>query len=155
MKIKQLLVLALVCAAVISALAQTTPKPPSAAEIATRHVKTLTTLLSLTPAQKQQATTIYTNAAKSEQTVIETQKEIRDNLRSAIKNNDTGGIDQVSNSIAQSTAELTSVRAKADAAFFQILSAEQQAKLSELESEHMGPLDGPGGPGGPPAMGFR
>jgi Spy/CpxP family protein refolding chaperone len=155
MKMKQLGVFALACAASVSAWAQTTPKPPSATQIATRHVKTLTTLLSLTSTQKQQATTIYTNAAKSEQTVIETQKAIHDNLRAAIKNNDTAGIDQVSNSVAQSTAELTSIRAKADAAFYQILTAEQQAKLSELESEHMGPWDGPGGPGGPPAMGFR
>jgi Spy/CpxP family protein refolding chaperone len=123
--------------------------------MAAHHVKTLTTLLSLTSAQQQQATTIYTNAAKAEQTAHESEKDARTSLRTAIKSNDTETIDQVSNTIAQATAQMTSIRAKADAALYQILTADQQSKLTELESEHMGPLDGHGGPGGPPRMGDR
>jgi len=51
-------------------------------------------------------------------------------------------------------ALVISIKAKADAAFYQVLTAEQQAKLSELESQHIG-VGGPGGPGGPPPMGVR
>ena len=156
MKIKQLLVPALAIAIAIPALAQTQPKPPSAAEIAKRQVKTLTTLLNLTSAQQQQATTIYTNAATGQHSLIASDKETRDALRTAIKNNDTASIDQVAGTIAQNTAQFTSIKAKADAAFYQILTSDQQAKLSDLESQHIRPLDGPGGPDGPPpAMGFR
>jgi Spy/CpxP family protein refolding chaperone len=155
MTIKQLLVPALAIAIAIPALAQTLPKPPSAAEMAKRQVKTLTTLLNLTSAQQQQATTIYTSVATAQQSVLASDKEAHDTLQTAIKNNDSATIDQVASTIAQNTAQLTSLKAKADAAFYQILTSDQQAKLSDLESQHLRPLDGPGGPGGPPAMGFR
>lgn len=149
MKIKPPFVAVLACAVAISALAQTRPTPPSAADIAAHHVKTLTTLLSLTSAQQQQATTIYTNSAKAEQSIREADKGTRESLRAAVKNNDAATIDQISSTIAQSTAQLTSIHAKADAAFYQILTPEQQEKFTELESEHVGMFDGPGGPGGP------
>jgi len=132
--------------------AQTLPKPPSASEMAQHKVKTLTALLNLTAAQQQQAQAIYGSAAKSEQTLHEGEKEAREALRAAIKNDDTAAIDQVAATLGQSMAESTSIRAKADAAFYQILTPEQQSKLSDLESQHLGPFDLPGGP---PAMGFR
>jgi Spy/CpxP family protein refolding chaperone len=153
---KSLLAVTLAAALALPAMAQTPPKMLTPAEMAKHKVKTLTTLLSLTSVQQQQATTIFTYAAKTEQTTLESDRTLHENLRSAIKTNDGATIDQVSVALAQSTAQLTSTRAKADAAFYQILTADQQTKLSELESQHMGPLDGPGGPGGPPpAMGFR
>ena len=156
MRIKQLLVPTLAIAVAIPVLAQTPPKPPSAADMAKHRVKTLTSLLNLTSAQQQQATTIYTNAAKAQQAIIENGKETHDTLRTAIKNNDGATIDQVASTMGQNAAQLTSIKAKADAAFYQILTSDQQTKLSDLESEHLGLLDGPGGPGGPPpAMGFR
>src|SRR5690349_24194813 len=100
MRIKQLLAPTLAIAVAIPVLAQTPPKPPSAAEMAKRRVKTLTSLLSLTSAQQQQATTIYTNAAKAQQAIIESGKETHDTLRTAIKNNDSATIDQVASTIA-------------------------------------------------------
>lgn len=118
--------------------------------MAKHQVKTLTTLLSLTSAQQQQATTIYTNAAKAEQSIRESDRQTHDGLRTAVKANDTATIDQLASTVAQNTAQLTSIKAKADAAFYQILTSDQQTKFSELESQHMGLLDGPGGPGGPP-----
>ncbi|MGA8273644.1 MAG: Spy/CpxP family protein refolding chaperone [Candidatus Sulfotelmatobacter sp.] len=152
---KYVLALTLGAAIAIPALAQAPPTPPSPAEIAKHQVKKLTILLSLTSAQQRQAATIYTNAATAEQTALAGEKEERASLRNAIKSNDTASIDQVASTMAQSMAQSTAIKAKADAAFYQILNAEQQTKLSDLESEHMGPLDGPGGPGRPPAMGFR
>jgi Spy/CpxP family protein refolding chaperone len=139
----------------IPALAQTLSKPPSAGEIAQHKVKTLTALLNLTSAQQQQAQAIYGSAAQSEQTLLEGEKEAREALRAAVRNDDTSAIDQVAAALGQSMAENTSIRAKADAAFYQILTAEQQSKLSDLESQHLGPFDLPFGPGGPPAMGFH
>jgi len=150
MKIKPSFVAVLACAVAVTAFAQTQHTPPSPADIAAHQVKRLTTLLSLTSAQQQQATTIYTNAATAEQAIRAADKGTRENLRTAVKNNDAASIDQISSSMAQSTAQLTSIRAKADAAFYQTLTAEQQTKFTELESEHMGLFGGPGGPGGPP-----
>jgi len=153
MKIKPQLVALFACAVVVTAFAQAQHTPPSPADIAAHQVKRMTVLLSLTSAQQQQATTIYTNAATAEQSIRQGDRANHESLRTAVKNNDAASIDQIASSIAHSTAQLTSIRAKADAAFYQILTAEQQAKLTELESEHMGLVDGPGGP--PGAMGFR
>lgn len=154
---RKLMVLILAIAAAVPALAQTTSttsRAPSANDIANRQVKTLTALLSLTSAQQQQATTIFTNAAEAQQPLMASNKEAHDTLRTAIKSNDGATIDRAANTIAQNTAQLTSIKAKADAVFYQVLTSEQQTKLSELESQHMGPLDGPGG-FGPPGMGQR
>jgi Spy/CpxP family protein refolding chaperone len=155
MKIKLQLVTVLAFAAVVTAFAQTQHTPPSPADIAAHQVKRMTTLLSLTSAQQQQATTLYTNAATAEQSIRQSDRATHESLRTAVKSNDAAGIDQAASNIAQSTAQLTSIRAKADAAFYQILTAEQQAKFTELESEHMGLSDGPGEHGGPGAMGLR
>jgi Spy/CpxP family protein refolding chaperone len=153
MKIKPQLVALFACVAIVTALAQTQHTPPNPADIAAHQVKRMTILLSLTSAQQQQATTIYTNAATAEHGILQSDRTNHESLRTAVKNNDAASIDQIAGSIAQSTAQLTSIRAKADAAFYQILTAEQQAKFTELESEHVGLQDVPGGP--PGAMGFR
>jgi Spy/CpxP family protein refolding chaperone len=148
MRKRPLLVMILACAA-IAASAQT-PTRPSAADMAAHQVKRMTTLLNLTSAQQQQATTIYTTAAKSEQTLHESETQSHDSLQAAIRSNDAASIDQIASSMGQTMAQMMSIRAKADAAFYQILTADQQAKFTELESEHM-----LGGPGGPPPMGMR
>jgi Spy/CpxP family protein refolding chaperone len=139
----------------VAAAAQTPPKPPSPAAMAEHRVKTWTVLLNLSSAQQQEAKAIYTSAAQAEQTVHEGEKDAWNTLRNAVRNNDIATIDQVSATLAQSMAENTATRAKADAAFYHILTPEQQSKFSELESQHVGPFDMPGGPGGPPAMGLR
>jgi Spy/CpxP family protein refolding chaperone len=152
---KYLLAVTLSAVMAIPAFTQTTPTPPTPSEMAKHQVKLLTTLLSLSSTQQQQATTIYTNAATAEQAALGNGKALHESLRSAIKNNDATAIDQVSSTMGQSAAQLTSIKAKADAAFYQILTPEQQGKVSELESQHMLPFAESGGPGGPPAMGFR
>jgi Spy/CpxP family protein refolding chaperone len=103
-------------------------------------VKYLTTLLSLTTAQRQQATAIYTNSATAEESVHLGLRSAHESLRTAIKNNDGASIDQASNALAQEIAQSTSTRAKADAAFYQILTPDQQSKLSDFESERPGPF---------------
>jgi Spy/CpxP family protein refolding chaperone len=113
-------------------------------------VKYLTTLLSLNSAQQQQASTIYTNSATAEESAHQSMKSVHDNLRAAIKNNDAAAIDQASNALGQEIAQSTSTKAKADAAFYQILTPEQQSKMSELENERPGPFFPGRGPEGFP-----
>jgi len=153
---KRAMTAALIALAVASTLliAQSPPQSPSPAIMAAHRVDFMTTVLNLTSAQQQQATTIFTNAATAESGVRESLKTARQSLKTAVTNNDSAGIDQASATIGSLTAQLTSLQAKANAAFYQILTADQQSKLTKLESQH-----GPGGrpgppPGGPGGLGF-
>jgi Spy/CpxP family protein refolding chaperone len=114
-------------------------------------VKFLTTLLSLTATQQQQATTIFTNEATAETTVHDSMKTAHESLQNAVKANDTEAIDQTANTIGELTAQITSTHARAEAAFYQTLTADQQAKFAQLQRRprDRGPFPG-GGPGGPP-----
>jgi Spy/CpxP family protein refolding chaperone len=149
---KKLMILTLALATALPMIAQTPDNPPSAAERAQHHVKMLTTLLGLTAAQQQQATTIFTNAENAEQNLHQNERTTHDSLRTAIKNNDAAAIDQIAGTMAQGVAQRISTQAKADAAFYQLLNPEQQTKMSDLQAEHL--MDGPGRHG-PPMMGFH
>lgn len=126
--------------------------PGSAPDPAThiqRHVQHLTTVLSLTPAQQQQATTIFTNAMNGASSVHSDMKTAHQNLQTAIKNNDQAGITAAATTMGNLTSQMIAAHAKAQAAFLQILTPDQQSKLSQLESEHHGMGMGMefGGPG--------
>jgi len=112
-----------------------------------RHVEHLTTVLSLNAQQQQQATTIFTNAMNGQSSIHNDMKTAHQNLETAIKNNDQNGITQASNTIGNLIAQMTAAHAKAQAAFYQILTPDQQTKLNQLESEHHGHF-GPMGPMG-------
>src|SRR6266404_494444 len=126
-------------------IAQTKPGPPSSVDRAQHRVQFLTTVLSLTSGQQQQATTIFTNAATSQSALHDSMRAAHEALGSAVKNNDAAGIDAASNTLGQLTAQMTSINAKAQAAFNQILTADQQTKLAQLDK---GGPEGFGGPGG-------
>jgi Spy/CpxP family protein refolding chaperone len=135
------------CAATVL-VAQGPPTPPDPATRAEHQVKRLTTLLSLSTAQQQQATTIFTDAAKAEMALHQQLRSAHQNLGAAVKANNAATIDQVATTLGNLMAQSISTQAKAQAAFYQILSPEQQQKLSELQSE--GPGFGGGfGFGGP------
>ncbi|HXB20501.1 MAG TPA: Spy/CpxP family protein refolding chaperone [Candidatus Solibacter sp.] len=133
-----IIILALAASA---AFAQMGPAPGDPAEHAKHHLAMLTKQLDLTPAQQQQATTIFTNAAGSQTTIHNNLKTAHDGLNAAIKTNDTAAIDQAATNIGNLTAQMISAHAKARAAFFQILTPDQQTKLTQFESqhEHFGP----------------
>lgn len=122
--------------------------PPDPATMVQNQVARLTTLLSLTTAQASQATTIFTNAATAISTLQTTLGTDRDSLQTAIKSNATANIDQLSATIGALTGQITSVQSKADAAFYAILTTDQQAKLDQLGGFGRGGF-GPG-LGGPP-----
>ena len=121
--------------------------PPDPATMAQRRVEFLTNLLTLTTAQQQEATTIFTNAATAEAAVRANLKAAHDSLSAAVQKNDVATIDQVSITIGNLTAQSTSIDAKANAAFYQILTPDQQAKFNQSRGG-FGPGPGPGGFGG-------
>jgi len=131
------------------AAAQNRHQPPDPAARIQEHVNFMTTVLSLTPAQQQQATTIFTNAANSEKTLHDQMKTAHDALKTAIQKNDTAAIDQSAATIGNLTTQMVSAHAKAEAAFNQTLTPDQQAKMSQLHSHEHG-MHGPGGHMGGP-----
>jgi len=121
---------------------QTPAKTRNPANYVQHRVNFLTTLLSLTGAQQQQATSIFTSAASSDASVHGNMKTARQSLQTAVRNNDTGSIEQSSTTIGNLTAQLTLNQAKADAAFYQILTPDQQTKLTQFESQRHGQFAG-------------
>lgn len=119
--------------------------PPDPATAAQNQVNRLTTLLTLTTAQASQALTIFTNsitAASALQTTLRTDQQ---SLQAAVKTNATSTIDQLASGIGTLTGQVTAIQFKSDAAFYAILTADQQAKLDQLGGFGFGR-----GPGGPP-----
>jgi len=82
-------------------------------------------------------------------TVRTTQQSLAD----AVKKNDTAAIDQLSQALGTATGQLTAIESRANAAFYAILTADQQAKFPV---HGFGPWPGgPGGMRGPGPGGFR
>jgi len=135
-KVTIALFLMLACAASLMSAQSHTPRTPAA--MAQHRVSYLTTLLSLTPEQQQQATTIYANAATSAQSLHSEMKAARQGLQAAIQKNDSAAINQFSATIGSLVAKQTLAEATAKAALYQTLNADQQSKLTQLESQHHG-----------------
>src|SRR5438105_8950904 len=121
-------------------IAQAPPGPPDPATMAQHRIKFLTAVLSLSAAQQQQALTIFTNAANPETNWHNSMKAAHEALDTAVKNNDSAGISQAATAIGDLTAQMVTAHAKADAAFYQILTADQKSKFNQLEPH--GPVFG-------------
>jgi Spy/CpxP family protein refolding chaperone len=102
------------------------------------YVKSMTAQLGLSSEQQAQAATIFSDAAAAEAPLRTTMATARQSLENAVKSNDTGSLEQFCTAIGNLTAQLTLAQSKAKAAFYQILTPEQQAKLSQLESQRPG-----------------
>lgn len=120
--------------------------------MATHQVTRLTTLLTLTAAQQAQATTIFTAEATANSTTMASMRTARTALKTAVEANDQAGIATQASQIGSLTTQQVSDQAKAQAAFYAILTADQKTKYDSLGGP--GGFGGPGGPGGGPA-GFR
>jgi Spy/CpxP family protein refolding chaperone len=117
--------------------------PPNMANMVAHQVARLTTILTLTTAQQQQATTIFTTSATANQAAMTSMRTARTALNTAIKNNDAGGIEQAATSLGNLTAQTTLATSQAQAAFLQILTPDQLTKYNQL-----GMVGGVGGFGG-------
>ncbi|MBI4893613.1 MAG: Spy/CpxP family protein refolding chaperone [Acidobacteria bacterium] len=117
--------------------------PPDPAKMIEMRVNMLANQLSLTEEQKSQATKIFTDAQTSSQTARTAMETARESLLAAIKTNNVATIDQLSRDIGAATTDLTAIEGKSQAAFYAILTPEQQTKYDSFAHR------GPGGPGGP------
>jgi Spy/CpxP family protein refolding chaperone len=120
--------------------------PPDPAMLAQRRVNFLTRQLTLTPAQQQQATTIFTNEITNTAAIRTNLNTAHQALTTAVTNNDAGGMSQESTTIGNLTAQLTLADAQANAAFYQTLTPDQQTKYTAMTGR--GPMGGGGGPAG-------
>lgn len=129
--------------------------PPDPAKMAQHHLDFLTKQLSLTTQQQQQASTIFSEVANNAKATHDQMRAAHDSLKAAIQKNDTAAIEQAANTIGSLTTQMTVAHAKAQAAFYQTLTPEQQTKMNDLHShEGMGMhRHGHGGSGGPPPGG--
>src|ERR1700691_221921 len=119
------------------ALAQTPPHtPPTPAAMAQHEVQHYTTLLSLTPAQVEQATTIFTTEAAAHQNSWASERAAHQALAAAAKASDLGTIQSTAHTLGQMEAERTVAHSTARAQFYAILAADQKAKYAELEKGH-------------------
>jgi Spy/CpxP family protein refolding chaperone len=130
------------------AQAQTSPHtPPSPATIAQHEVQRYTTLLSLNANQVEQATTIFTTEATTEQNSRNSEHAAHQAMEAAIKANDTATIQSTATTLGQMSSEMIAAHSLARAQFYALLTADQKTKYSQLEQEHM-----MGGPGHGPFM---
>jgi Spy/CpxP family protein refolding chaperone len=130
--------------------------PPDRAKMAQHRIDFLTKQLSLTPQQQQQAATIFGEIGNNAKATHDQMRTAHNNLKAAIQKNDTAAIEQAANTIGSLNTQMVLAHAKTQAAFYQILTPEQQAKMNDLESSHRRGMGwrrhgfGHGGPDGPP-----
>jgi hypothetical protein len=122
--------------------------PPDPATAAQNQVTRLTAVLDLTTAQAAQATTIFTNSLTAINPLETTLNTDRQTLETAVTTNALSVIDQVASGMGTLTGQITSIQAKAEAAFYAILTTAQRTKVTQF-----GGLGGPGGFGGPGGRG--
>lgn len=119
------------------AFAQHSHTPPTPAQQVANKVARLTTLLMLTAAQQAQATTIFTTEQTALSTVAASMKTARTTLQTDVQANNASGISADASQIGALTTQEVEATATANAAFYAILTSEQQMKYNTL-----------GGPGG-------
>jgi len=112
--------------------------PPDVATVVARQVSFLTTLLTLTTGQATQATTILTTALNS-LPAIETQIDTAQTaMATAIKANATATITTQATTIGTLQGQIIAIKAKADADFYLLLTADQKTKLDSLGTDFFG-----------------
>ena len=109
----------------------TSATPPDPATIVANQVARLTSLLTLTTAQQAQATTIFTNALNAVTPLQTTISTDYTSLQTAVKGNATATIDQLASAIGSAEGQIIATQNKADAAFYAILTTDQQTKLGQ------------------------
>ena len=126
------------------ASAQGPGTPPEPAALAQMRVDRLATQLTLTDSQKTSALSIYTTAYTATQPIQTSLQANRASINDAVKANNTAAIDQLAVTSGTLDGQLTAINSKAEAAFYAILTTDQQTKYASISQR------GPGGPGGPP-----
>jgi Spy/CpxP family protein refolding chaperone len=99
----------------------------------------LATVLSLTDAQKTQATAIFDAAETASASLRETQASQRMALNDAAKSNAAdAAIDQLAATLGATSGQLAAIQTKAFAKFYALLTTDQRTKLDELKANGRG-----------------
>lgn len=135
------LALVMLCGAPVFAQDGDGPPPRfSPEQMIARRVSRLTTVLTLSSAQQTQAAAIFSDEEASSKTIRNSMRAAHRALQTAIQNNDAAGITTQATQIGALTTQEIESRSKAEAAFYALLSADQQAKFKQLHEG--GPMGG-------------
>jgi len=109
-------------------------KVPKNATKQAKHIAKLGALLSLTPAQQQQATSIFDVAVSTRVSLHNSLKAVHQTLSRAVQNNDSGAINQAATLIGNLRMQEIQNGATANAALLQVLTPDQKANLAKFQS---------------------
>jgi Spy/CpxP family protein refolding chaperone len=90
--------------------------------------------LNLTPAQKQQATTIFGDARQTAEPIRQEMRQNRAALSAAVKANNTSQIEQLSAHQGELQGKVLAIRSEAMAKFYTILTPEQRTQSDQMQS---------------------
>lgn len=108
-------------------------KVPKSAAKQAKYLNSLAAVLSLSSAQQEQATAIFADAASARVAAHGNLQAAHKTLADAVKTNDTAGISRASTTLGALMAQRISNGALANAAFFQLLTPDQQTRLSQFQ----------------------
>ncbi len=91
--------------------------------------------LNLTDAQKQQAKGIFQQAKQTAKPLRDQLKQDRQALATAVKNNDTTQISQLSATMGNLQGQLTAIRSDAAAKFYSILTPAQKTQADQMHQK--------------------
>jgi hypothetical protein len=98
-----------------------------------KYISFLSTLLSLSSAQQQQAASIFSAAIAAKTALRPQVQAAHGELSDAVKSNDGAGITQASAAIGTLGAQRRALGAQANASFYQTLTATQQVTLAQFQ----------------------
>jgi len=90
--------------------------------------------LNLTPAQQQQADTIFADAKQKAEPIHKEMRQNREAIHAAVKANDTSQIEQLSSHQGELLGKALAIRSQGMAKFYAILTPEQRTKADEMRS---------------------
>ena len=109
-------------------------KVPGSARKQAKYISFLTTLLSLSPGQQAETVSIFAAASTQAGELKPTAKANKRSLGTSAGANNSVGIGQAALAIGKVAAQRHTIGAKANAAFFQILTSDQQETLTKFRS---------------------
>jgi DNA-directed RNA polymerase specialized sigma subunit len=113
---------------------KTSYKVPKSARKQAKYISFLSTLLTLSPGQQAEAASIFATAGAAEHELKQTVKAHKKSLRDTVTGNDVAAIGRASSAIGLIAAQRHLIGAKANAAFIQILTPDQQSTFSQFKS---------------------
>lgn len=108
------------------------------ARLVEARVSMLAQALSLSDAQKQQAKKLFLDALEAGRRYRDEIQVARQELQTAVKANDLAAIERSARDIGSATGDITAIDARAQAAFYALLTAEQKTKYDQMPGRGLG-----------------